>query len=210
MSRAADAILPAIIAIAGPIGSGKTTITTHLSARLGWPHAAYGDLIRSIATNRGLTTDRATLQHIGTELIAAGWDALTRQILTQACWAPGEPLILDGLRHLGAAIALTKTVAPLPTIVIYLDTTAAIGTARAHHRDQLSNNATHHDERHPVELDLPAVRNQADLVLTTTDTTPATIVDYILDTLLSVRMRPIVREALEAFNGRAADDRTGR
>jgi cytidylate kinase len=181
---------PAVIALAGPIGSGKTTITTQLSARLAWPHAAYGDLIRSIATDRGLGHDRATLQHIGTELIAAGWDAITRMVLNQAAWMRGEPLILDGLRHLGAAITLAETVAPLPTITVYLDIPAAIGIARARRRDQLRHNPEQHEQRHPIELDLPAVRGRADLVLAATNTTPAAVVDHIIDALPKPQRRP--------------------
>lgn len=190
MNQRQDTVPPAVVAISGPIGSGKTTITTQLSTRLQWPHAAYGDLIRSVARSRGLPHDRATLQQIGTELINAGWDAFTRLVLGQASWMPGEPLILDGLRHLDAATSLTEIVAPLPTIVVYLDVPAATGIARARRRDNLPDDPQRHEERHPVELDLPAVSGSADLVLTTTDTAPAAIVDRILDHLPGPRRRP--------------------
>ena len=43
---------PAVLAIAGPIGSGKTTTATLLAQRLGWPQDGYGDTIRAIATPR--------------------------------------------------------------------------------------------------------------------------------------------------------------
>jgi pantothenate kinase-related protein Tda10 len=39
---------PAVLAISGPIGSGKTTITTLLSQRIGWPHPAVLRLALSI------------------------------------------------------------------------------------------------------------------------------------------------------------------
>ena len=115
-------IQPAIIAISGPIGSGKTTITALLSQRIGWPHTAYGDLVRAIATRRGLTCDRHHLQHIGSQLIVGGWDAFTRRVLSQAAWRPGDSLIVDGLRHPGAVTALQRIAAPLPVIVVYLET----------------------------------------------------------------------------------------
>ena len=115
-------IQPAIIAISGPIGSGKTTITALLSQRIGWPHTAYGDLVRAIATRRGLTCDRHHLQHIGSQLIVGGWDAFTHQVLIQATWRPGDSLIVDGLRHPGAVTALQRIAAPLPVIVVYLET----------------------------------------------------------------------------------------
>ncbi len=108
-------IQPAVIAISGPIGSGKTTITTLLSQRIGWPRTAYGDLVRAIATRRGLTCDRRHLQHIGSQLVADGWDAFTRRVLSQAAWRPGDSLIVDGLRHPGAVTALQRITAPCPS-----------------------------------------------------------------------------------------------
>jgi len=66
-------------------------VASLLADRLSWPRAAYGDLIRPIATSRGLTHDRATLQIIGTELIATGWDALTCHVLGQAAWGRIRP-----------------------------------------------------------------------------------------------------------------------
>ena len=81
-------INPAVLAISGPIGSGKTTIATLLSQRLGWPHAAYGDLVRAIATAAACPRPQH-LQHIGAELIADGWSAFTRRVLHHAWW-PGS------------------------------------------------------------------------------------------------------------------------
>ena len=104
---------PAVLAIAGPIGSGKTTTATLLAQRLGWPQDGYGDTIRAIAT-RGLPASRSILQHLGVELTGAGWGTFTRLVLDHARWAPRQPLILDGLRHLPAATALREAIAPLP------------------------------------------------------------------------------------------------
>jgi len=174
---------PAVVAISGMIGSGKTTIATLLSERLRWPYAAYGDLIRTVAASRGLTGDRADLQQIGGELIAAGWDSFTRLVLGQASWAPGQALILDGLRHAAGAGALARIVAPLPAIVIYLDVPAATGLARARDRDHLPRHRGRRDDLHPVELDLPAVRDQADLVVPASEDTPSQVATQIISHL---------------------------
>jgi cytidylate kinase len=95
---------PAVLAIAGPIGSGKTTATL-LAQRLGWPQDGYGDTIRAIATARGLPASRSILQQLGMELTGTGWGTFTRLVLDHARWAPGQPLILDGLRHLTARLS---------------------------------------------------------------------------------------------------------
>ncbi len=183
MSGCKGAVPPAVVAISGPIGAGKTTVATLLAERLSWPRAAYSDLIRSVATSRGLTHDRATLQQIGTELIATGWDTFTRQVLGQAAWTPGETLIIDGLRHCDAATSLATAVVPLPTIVIYLDVPPGIGIARARRRDQDPADSAQRAGGHPVESGLPAVRAIADLVLPASDAGPAEIASRIIEHL---------------------------
>lgn len=45
-------IAPAAIAIAGSIGTGKTTLAALLSGQLGWPRTVYGDVLRSAAASR--------------------------------------------------------------------------------------------------------------------------------------------------------------
>ena len=73
---------PAVLAIAGPIESGKTTTATLLAQRLGWPHDGYGDTIRTIATARGgLPASRSILQQLGMELTGVDWSTFTRLVL---------------------------------------------------------------------------------------------------------------------------------
>jgi hypothetical protein len=91
---AMNSVTPAVVAIAGPIGSGKTTTAALLAGQLAWPKAGYGDTIRAIAAGRGLPASRVSLQRLGLDLTSSGWDAFTG-----ARWVPGQPLILDGLRH---------------------------------------------------------------------------------------------------------------
>jgi adenylate kinase family enzyme len=174
---------PALLAISGPIGSGKTTMTALLSQRLGWLRAAYGDLVRSVATSRGLAHDRPHLQHIGAELIATGWEPFTRNVLAQAGWQPGDAVIVDGVRHAGAVTALRQIATPLPTIVVYLDIPAHTGIARARQRDHCPTGPSSRDGLHPVEQDLPAVRVLADILLPAAGTAPAELAGHVMEYL---------------------------
>jgi adenylate kinase family enzyme len=170
---------PAVLAIAGPIGSGKTTTATLLAQRLGWPHDGYGETIRAIATARGLPGSRSILQQLGVELTDAGWGAFTRLVLDHARWAPGQPLILDGLRHLPAATSLRQAIAPLPGIIIYLDVPASTALTRARRRDQATGPGAV-DTRHATELGLPTVRDHADLIIQARELEPAQVAEQVI------------------------------
>ena len=170
---------PAVLAIAGPIGSGKTTTAALLARQLGWPRHGYGDTIRAIAAARGLTPGRGTLQQLGAELAGTGWDTFTRLVLGHARWAPGQPLILDGLRHLPAATALRQVIAPLPGIIIYLDVPTGIALTRARQRDQATSPGTV-GALHATERGLPAVRDHADLTVQAQELEPAQVAGQVI------------------------------
>ena len=170
---------PAVLVIAGPIGSGKTTTATLLAQRLGWPHDGYGDTIRAIATARGLPASRSILQQLGVELADADWGTFTRLVLDHARWAPRQPLILDGLRHLPAVTALREAIAPLPGIIIYLDVPAGTALTRARRRDQATGPGAV-DVRHATELGLPTVRDHADLIIQARELEPVQVAGQVI------------------------------
>ena len=171
----------AVIAVSGPIGAGKTTVATILATRLGWPQTGYGDLVRTAAADRGFPPSRRVLQSIGTEMIAAGWDSFTRAVLDRVAWQPGQPLILDGLRHFQATATLRKIVLPLPVEVIFLDVSPMTGLKRARDRDRPAGESSRSsDLRHPVERDLPAVRRHTALVLDANRIEPGQLADQIV------------------------------
>lgn len=168
---------PALVAIAGPIGSGKTTTARLLSQHTGWPATSYGDAVRAAAAARGIPGDRHQLQRIGAQLIARGWDAFTERVLDQVTWKPGDAVIVEGLRHAEAVAALRQITAPLPAFLFYLDLPAAECLARATTRDSKPNNS---DAAYPVERDLPVVRALADLIVPVHDRDPAAVTRQIL------------------------------
>lgn len=145
-------------------------------------------MVRDEAANRGLSHDRECLQQIGAQLIAAGWEPFTRQVLAQAGWAPGDPVIVDGVRHQEAITTLRALTTPLPIVVIYLDIPASDGIARAGHRESAGKLAPG-DAEHPVEQHSHRVRDQADLVLPAVTTAAEMLADRVISHLEAIRAR---------------------
>jgi dephospho-CoA kinase len=110
-----------VVAIAGKIGSGKTTLTKSLANELGWPSASFGDYVRSAATARGLTESRKNLQELGTLLLRSDPHAFCSDVLANAPWQAGESLIIDGLRHAETVPILRELVAPAVLKVVLIE-----------------------------------------------------------------------------------------
>lgn len=91
--------MPQVIAFAGKIGSGKTTITKSLADALGWTRVGFGDYVRKVVRERGLEETRAVLQRVGTELLRADPRDFCRSVLVSSGWRGGQNLLIDGLRH---------------------------------------------------------------------------------------------------------------
>ena len=88
--------------LAGPAGSGKTTVARLLEERHRFLRVALGDFPRAIAVSRGLAPERVTLQALGDEFRARdGQDALARLALGRldelGHGGPGR-VVVDGVR----------------------------------------------------------------------------------------------------------------
>lgn len=103
------------VAIAGRIGSGKTTLASILAGRLNCPMASFGSYVRSVALQWGLDpADRASLQDVGEDLIATqGWHSFCRSVLDHGGYVSGA-VVVDGIRHVAAIAAIRELVAPTP------------------------------------------------------------------------------------------------
>jgi adenylate kinase family enzyme len=121
----------AVVGFAGRKKSGKTTISQAVAEALGWQHASFGDYVRYVASQRGLdATSIPVLQDLGQVLIEEGWTQFCTGLLIHAKWAPGNGLIVDGIRHAEAAQHLTSLVAPLRFILVYVSTDDDVLDAR--------------------------------------------------------------------------------
>ena len=130
---------PRIVCIAGAIGSGKTTVSTAVSRALGWSRAGFGDYVRWIASKRGLDQSRKVLQRIGEEEInGQGWDGFCAGLLNWSGWTPGQPMVLDGLRHAEILHSLRRIVAPMSASLVFLRVGEVSRAMRLAERDDQS------------------------------------------------------------------------
>jgi dephospho-CoA kinase len=103
-----------VIAFAGRIGAGKSSVAKALADHLGWKLASFGAYVRTVVSSRGLSLSRESLQAVGEELEAKDTTALCRAVLNAAFWQPGEPLVIEGIRHVRVLEILKTLVAPQP------------------------------------------------------------------------------------------------
>ena len=140
------------LAIAGKIGSGKTTVTKSLAKTLGWPRASFGDYVRAVASTRGVPQTRAHLQDLGTLLLRDDPREFCRAVLSNAGWETGQSLVIDGLRHAETIEIIRELVSPAVLRIVLISVSdetrlrrlaergegeaATIGTVEAHSSEQ--------------------------------------------------------------------------
>jgi cytidylate kinase len=120
-----------ILAFAGPICSGKSTISTSVAQRLGWEWVSFGNFLRDEARRRGIDPSlRSHLQDLGQTFIDTGWTSFCESVLDYAKWVPGMNLVIDGIRHVEAVHTLRVLTAPSHLAVVFVETPVQIRKAR--------------------------------------------------------------------------------
>jgi dephospho-CoA kinase len=95
-------IEPLIIGIANTIAAGRTTAVRRLQAVHGFQAYSLAEQLKKLAVARGLTTDRSTLQSLGTELRNRYGDAfLAERLRHSRQWLSGTSalVVVDGFKH---------------------------------------------------------------------------------------------------------------
>ena len=159
---------PVVIAVAGPIGSGKTTISRALSKQLDCKHISFGDYFRQLAIESGQDpTDRRLLQRLGARYVRLSPERLCRDVLRNAKWRPKDgSLVIDGVRHKEVLEALRASVAPLRVSLVYIERDLARSTS-ALAQVGMENLALF--DAHSTELQNDALRSAADVVVSGDD-----------------------------------------
>ena len=82
---------------------------------------SFGDYIRAVARQQKQDSEsRPVLQNIGESLIAQGWPAFCRNVLATISWQPGNPAVIDGIRHVEAVDNLRAIVVPLGFVLVHV------------------------------------------------------------------------------------------
>lgn len=120
-------MLTVAVGFAGAIGSGKTTIATTLHQLLGGVFVSFGDYVRAEAQRCGLAESRETLQDLGESLIAErGWDGFCQDTLAYFGWHHGNPVVIDGVRHVEVVSALRRLVSPGRFALVFVTTAEGV------------------------------------------------------------------------------------
>ncbi len=89
-----------VIALSGPIGSGKAALAAALAERLGADTVSFGAEVRRLAGEGGEDPgDAAVLQRIGQAMVVQGCGPFVDAVLAQAQGTRLQPLLVVGVRH---------------------------------------------------------------------------------------------------------------
>jgi dephospho-CoA kinase len=149
---------PTIIAFSARIASGKSAVSLCVAAELNWVRASFGEYLGSLARQRGLGTERQTLQELGAGLIQSDPEGFCRAVLEDAGWRRGYGAVVDGIRHAEMVDVLRRVADPLPVMLVFIDAPESIRHKRLQSRGvSLEENARIelHSTEHQVQDLLP-------------------------------------------------------
>src|ERR1700751_1488104 len=110
-----------IIAFAGRMGAGKSSVSAAIARDLAWHFASFGGFVRKTATRRGIEHTRESLQAIGEDLEAGDRVKFCHAVLDDSGWHPGESAVVEGIRHVRIWETLKNIVAPPPIYLVCLE-----------------------------------------------------------------------------------------
>lgn len=152
-----------IVALAGPIGAGKSVVADRLAEALGARRRSFGGVVRERAIASGMSVDRESLQTLGESIIASeGWTAFCRDVVDDVS---GEPVVVDGVRHIGAVDGLAGLAAGSFLAMVFVDASHDMRATRVARRDGITRGDFEAAQAHPNESELVLVRQRATIVV---------------------------------------------
>ena len=120
-----------LIGFSGKIGSGKTTLAIEFARTIGAKFFSFGDLIRSIADEKGLDSgDRRVLQEIGEQQINLGWTVFCKKLLDSYKYNNEDIIVVDGIRHYEGLDTFKELIPLVKTYLVYIDITDTLSLER--------------------------------------------------------------------------------
>ena len=110
-----------VLGFSGRIASGKSTLSAAVADALGVPRVSFGDYVRHLTDYMGLdANERTVLQDIGRRL-AGHPREFCAKVLAQASYQVGQPLVVDGIRHMEIAEEIRVQVVPAELKLVYVE-----------------------------------------------------------------------------------------
>lgn len=151
-----------VIGISGLTGSGKTTLSKSLAQKLRIKRVSFGDYVRKVVRSRKLEETRRNLQAVGQELVQQDPNSFCVAVLENAKWK-GEPIVIEGIRHLEVLIALSKLMNPLKLVLIYIELQENIRNSRLLDRNLVDSHREMIDKHESEQQVKYLLKNKADL-----------------------------------------------
>ncbi len=169
-----------LIGIAGSTASGKTSVAANLEEKYGAWRMRYSAILADLADERGIPHDKASLQHLSTELRAThSEDFLTRLMRERVACSNADIIVIEGNRRM-VDIKLLETLAKetgrtLTLLYIDADTESRFmrinGRLESEGKPPLTRDAFDTLENDECEEELPLVRTYIETHGTLLDTT---------------------------------------
>ena len=152
-----------VFAVAGQIGSGKTSVARILKDFTLGSMVSFSRVISDLASAQGMTPSRDILQTIGANIVKESPEQFCKAVLHQARWSGGD-LVIDGLRHPSIASTLRSLVSPVGLWIIYVE--ASVGVRQRRIIAEVGVDALQQWDARASERFVTELRVEADMIVT--------------------------------------------
>lgn len=156
------------LVICGPIASGKTAVVDFCHSELGFKVVSFGEYVKVLAKEAGMSTTRETLQDLGQSLYSSlGPSALLRAALKYAAITSDDRVVFDGVRHLGALAEIRRCSETSVAVFLTSDLLKRYQRHNARSSSAISPDEFVAIDGHQVEIGINELREHCELVIDT-------------------------------------------